>query len=838
MKLSYNWLNEYVKIDDIDPQEVALRLTMSTSEIEAVEEVGDNLEKVVVGKIVEVRPHPDSGHLFCARVDVGKEILDIVSGAPNTKKGAHVPVALIGARLPGGLVVKRAKLRGVESFGVVCSERELDVSEDHSGLWILDEEGAVSRNLKPGVLLKSLFPTRDYIIDIDNKSLTNRPDLWGHYGFVRELSAIFKRKARPVYPQSAFDAVLHAKGGRPVGVEIKDTELCPRYTAIRMSGVKVRKSPYFIRRRLFTLGIRPINGIVDVTNYVMLHTGQPLHAFDAGRIANDTIVVRRAHDAEEFYTLDGILRKLTSDTLLIADPEKAVAVAGVMGGLNSEIEESTGEIIIESANFNPVSIRRTALRLGLRTEASNRFEKSLDPELTISGIVGAVSMIGELFPESEVSSPLADADYSEKKKTVIALDTDWVSALIGVPIEKKKIVDILGALGFRVEDGSESEIRVGIPSFRANKDITIPQDLVEEIGRVYGYGNITPALPRIESSPPYRNEELYFIRTLKGILSQSLSATEVYTYSFLDDRLADLFYRSNSKFVRLKNPVSVNLSRLRRSLVPNLYQTIEKNINIRSEFSVYEIGSVYRPSDSTGGEKGPGVFSDGSIKLPDERNKLCSLMLGKADTGPVFFRLKGKLECLLDMLNLGDTNFTSFEAIGDYDRCIDLEDYGELENCHPGRRALLVNPETAFGIIAELNPRLLKRIGIDFHACRAAFFELDIPLLHDLVKTNESKKKYRPIHKFPEVALAFAVVVDEDVPVKEVRQFILDYESDMIEDVKLFDIYRGSPLPGGKKNLAFNVYYRLEDRTLTETEANVVHEEIARKIREHGWELR
>jgi len=508
-----------------------------------------------------------------------------------------------------------------------------------------------------------------------------------------------------------------------------------------------------------------------------------------------------------------------------------------MGGLNSEIEESTGEIIIESANFNPVSIRRTALRLGLRTEASNRFEKSLDPELTISGIVGAVSMIEELLPESEVSSPLADADYSEKKKTVITLNTDWVSRLIGTPIKKPKIVDILGALGFRVEDNAESEIRVDIPSFRANKDVTIPQDLVEEIGRVYGYGNITPVLPRIESSPPYKNEELYFIRMLKGMLSQSLSSTEVYTYSFLDDELADLFYGQDSKFVKLKNPVSTNLSRLRRSLVPNLYQTIEKNSTVKSEFSVYEIGSVYKPSNKTAGEGGFKASTRGATQLPDERHKLCLLMLGKAGTNPVFFKLKGKLECLLEMLNLGDTIFTLLETIGDYKQRIDLEDYGDLENCHPGRRALLANGETAFGLIAELNPRLLKRIGIDFHGCRAAFFELDIPLLWD-VKAGGSKKKYMPIPKFPEVVLALAVVVDEDVPVQKVRQFILDYDSDMMEDVKLFDIYRGSSLPDGKKNLAFNVYYRLEDRTLTETEANVVHEEIARKIRKHGWELR
>jgi phenylalanyl-tRNA synthetase beta chain len=836
MKLSYNWLNEYIKIDDIDPHEVALRLTMSTSEIESVEPVGDDLEKIVVGKIVDVKPHPDSDHLFCTKIDAGKEILDIVSGAPNTKKNTYVPVALIGARLPGGHAVKRVKLRGVESFGVVCSERELGASDDHSGLWLLDEEGIPEAEMKPGTPFASLFPTRDYIIEIDNKSLTNRPDLWGHYGFVRELAAIFKRTARPVYPRTAFEMIGRANGSKPVTVEIQDPDLCPRYSAIRMRPIRFRKSPYSVRRRLFTLGVRPISAVVDVTNYIMLHTGQPLHAFDGSRIAKDTIVVRRARDGEEFYTLDGVLRKLTPETLLITDPKKAVAVAGVMGGLNSEIEEGTEEIIIESANFNPVSIRRTALRLGLRTEASNRFEKSLDPELTISGIVGAVSMITELLPESEITSPLADADFSEKKRTILPLDTRWVSKLIGTPINKSRIISIMESLGFQVEDRGKTEIRVGVPSYRANKDITIPQDCVEEIGRVYGYGNITPVLPPIESSPPPKNEELYFIRMLKSMLSRSLFATEVYTYSFVDGEAVELFYSDETEFVRLKNPVSTNLSRLRRSLLPNLYQTIEKNSTRKQTFSVYEIGSVYNPP--TLPAKAEVDESHETHPLPEERHRLCMLMLEEAKQNPVFFALKGRLEILLDNLYLDDTEFLPFERIGDYEQRIDFTDYGDLENYHSGRRALMCRGKTAFGVLAELNPRLVKRLGIDFHAYRAAFFELDIPLLSGLAKAVASEKKYVSIPKFPEVVLAFAVVVDEDVAVQDVRRFLLGFKSEMVEDIKLFDIYRGRPLPEGKKNLAFNVYYRLPDRTLTEAEANVVHEKIAQKIREHGWELR
>jgi len=829
MKLSYQWLNEYVKIDDIEPSKVAMKLTMCTSEIEGIEETGSDLDKVVVGRIVEVKPHPDSSHLFVTKIDVGNELLGIVSGAPNTRKDTFVPVALIGARLPGGLVVKKAKLRGVESFGVVCSEKELGVSDDHTGLWILDEENVQSGQLKPGVPVGRLFPTKDYIIDIDNKSLTNRPDLWGHYGFVRELAALFRREAKPVYPQEDINTVIEAREGDPIDLEIRDETLCPRYTAIRLSGIEVKKSPFLLRRRLFTLGVRPINTIVDITNYVMLHTGQPLHAFDASKISGNKIIVRRARQNEEFYTLDGVLRTLTPDTLLIADSEKGIAAAGVMGGSDSEIDEHTDTIIIESANFHPVNIRRTALRLGLRTEASNRFEKSLDPELTIFGLAGSVSMIKSLLPQSKISSPLADAYFSRKGKTTIALDTDWVSKMIGAPIEKKRIVEIVRSLNFGVEETGGPEVKVAVPSYRAYKDVTIPQDLVEEIGRVYGYDNIEPVLPHIESTPPFRDEILSFIRELKGILSGDLSFTEVYTYSFQDDKILELFYDEDTPFVRLKNPVSIGLSRLRRNLIPGLYGLIEKNAVARSEFSVFEIGSVYSPHQSCNKDSG---------ELPDERKRLCALMLGKEAGRPVFFQLKGRLECLFEKLNLGDAALVSIDTITSYSKRINLQDQGNLKNYHPGRRALLCYEATAFGIISELNPKLLKQIGIDFHACRAAFFEIDIPLLKDLAKDHEKRKRYNPLPRFPEVVLAFAVVVDETVPVDAVREFIRSYDSELIERVTLFDIYRDKPLPEGKKNLAFNVYYRLQDRTLTEKEANRVHEEIARKIREHGWELR
>jgi phenylalanyl-tRNA synthetase beta chain len=830
MKLSYNWLSEYVKIDDIDPYQVGLQLTMSTSEIEGVEEVGDELKHVVVGRIVEVNPHPNADHLFLTRVDVGDAVLDIVSGAPNTKKDTHVPVALIGAVLPGGMKVRKAKLRGVESYGVVCSEKELGVSDDHSGLWILDDEGV--DDLSPGMPVASLFPTQDYIIEIDNKSLTNRPDLWGHYGFARELAAVYGRRLNPVYPPSVIDEVLHAKGPEYIKVEIEDEDLCPRYSAIVVGGIQIKKSSYMLRRRLFSLGVRPICNIVDITNYVMLEIGQPLHAFDASLIVQKKIIVRRAREGENLTTLDGLQRTLTSETLLITDPEKAVAIAGVMGGLNSEISDVTERIIIEAANFNSVSIRRTAVRIGLRTEASNRFEKSIDPELTALGIVGSVYRIRRELLDAEILSPFIDANHVKKKKIEIPLNVDWVSKLLGVQVSKKRVVNILSALQFGVVEIDEKNLKVTVPSFRATKDISIPQDLVEEVGRIYGFGNIEPSLPKIYNNPPRREDIVHFIRRLRLLLAKELALTEVYTYSFQEDTDLGYFYPHSFPFLYLKNPVSRSMSRLRRSLIPGLFALIGKNITYKDDFSIFEIGSVYIPCDS-------------SNNLPDERQMAAGLVIKRVGESSVFSLMKGKIEMLFERFHLKEAQLVNFNSIGQFTQCIDLANLGELSQYHPGRRALLSNRTTAFGMIAELNPKLLKEAGIDFNDYRVAVFSMDVQLLMENVIKEESRLKYNRLPRYPQVVLALAIVVDESVTVHEVYQFILSHklpgtcsDPSIIEGVELFDIYRGKPLSQGKKSLAFDVHYRRSDRTLTEKEANRVHEEIAQKIREHGWELR
>lgn len=819
MKLSYNWLSQLVGLNGIDPADVAIRLTMSTAEIEEVREVGDDLDGVVIGKILSVAPHPDSDHLFLTKIDTGREVLDIVSGAPNTRREAHVPVALPGAILPGGIEVKRAKVRGAESFGIVCSEKEAGASDDHTGIWILDGEGVEEKSLVPGTPLSKLFPTKDYIIEIDNKSVTNRPDLWGHYGFARELGAIFKRKLFSLYSEKVYSLISDAEATITLSVEVRDKDLCPRYTALMLEGISIIRSPYWIRRRLLTLGVRPINIIVDVTNLVMLETGQPIHAFDASKLAQDTIIVRRAKKGETCTTLDGVERKMSQETLLIADPEKAVAVAGVMGGQNSEIGNETERIIIESANFDPVSIRRTAVRLGLRTEASNRFEKSIDPELTVTGIAGCVAYLGDLLPSIKICSSLVDVSQKGGENVVLSLNTGWVSKLLGAEVTREAASDTLRRLAFEVNDKGEGDLQVVVPSFRATKDVGIPHDLVEEVGRIFGYNNIEPVLPSIESAPVHRDEQLFLIRDCKTVFSEEIGLAEVFTYSFQEDEVLDLFYGEDDSFVRLHNPISSTQSRMRRSLIPGLFSMVERNVTFRDEFSLFEIGAVYRP----GGR---------NENLPRERMTVAALILKRNRGRPAFFHAKGSLETLFSRLTVPDATFERFR----YESSV--ADAGRPESYHPGRSALLVSDGVCFGLVAEINPRLLKAAGVDFHTHRIAVFELDIPLTAELVSRGRGKKRYSKIPKFPEVVLALACVVDEDVPVTEVKSFIHSHRSDLIEKVALFDIYRGKPLQAGKKSLAFNVYYRRGDRTLTEQEANEIHEEIARRIRKNGWDLR
>ncbi|MFA4941992.1 MAG: phenylalanine--tRNA ligase subunit beta, partial [Patescibacteria group bacterium] len=482
MYISLKWLKDFVNIPaSITPEELGLKLTLHTVEIDGVEKQSEKFNNVVVGKILELKKHPQADRLQLVKVDIGKEKLDIVCGAHNIKEGDFVPVALVGAILPNGLEIKEAEIRGVKSHGMLCAEDELGLGQDHSGILILTK-GKLGQNLAENLKLD------DTVFEVDNKSITNRPDLWGHFGLARDIAAFLDIKL--IEPKINLEKItkLEKKGEViKLKAEVKDAKLCPRYMAIAMKGIKIADSPQWMKERLSAVGMRPINNIVDITNYVMLELGQPLHAFDANLVKE--IVVRRAEDKEMMETLDGQKRELNKEMLVIADDEKAIAIAGVMGGATSEISDKTDSIIIEAANFEPTQIRKTSQKLGLRTESSMRFEKSLDPNLCEQAIARVVELVKEICPGAVVASKLVDIKSFKINSDPIVLDISWLNKTIGEEIGEKTIIKTLNNLGFKTTQ-KKNEITVNVPTWRATKDISIREDLMEEIVRIYGYNNL------------------------------------------------------------------------------------------------------------------------------------------------------------------------------------------------------------------------------------------------------------------------------------------------------------------------------------------------------------
>jgi len=575
MYLSLNWLKDFVDIPrSITAKELGVRLTMHTVEIESVEKQADKFANIVVGKILEIKKHPNADRLQLVKVDIKDRKLDIVCGAPNIKIGQMIPIALVGAILPNGMEIKETEVRGVKSCGMLCAEDELGLGEDHSGILILDKKAKIGQNLAQYLGLK------DIIFEVDNKSITHRPDLWSHHGIAREISAFLSAKFKEYkLNEKLFKGADDVK----ISVKVEDFELCPRYMAITIDGVKIEDSPQWMQERLIAVGMRPINNIVDITNYVILELGQPLHAFDKNLV--DKIIVRREKNNEVMETLDGEKRKLDKEVLVIADSQKPIAIDGVMGGTNSEINNETSSLIIESANFNFISIRKTSQKLGLRTESSIRFEKALDPNLCGLAIARTVELVKKLCPKAKIVSDLVDEKKFKLNQGPIKLDLEWLNERIGPSFapagaeamagkkategKAEKTIKILESLGFSVEQNG-SELKVTVPTWRATRDISIPEDLVEEIARIYGYDNLTPTMPRVAMEAPEINQEKTLERRIKNILSADAGLTEIYNYSFVGKEQLEKLGIDFSDYVRLANPIASHQTMLRQNLAPNL----------------------------------------------------------------------------------------------------------------------------------------------------------------------------------------------------------------------------------------------------------------------------
>ncbi|WP_339279754.1 phenylalanine--tRNA ligase subunit beta [Paenibacillus sp. FSL W8-1187] len=794
MKISTNWLADYISLEGLTPQEIAEKMTSGGIEIDAVEAMDKGVSGVVVGYVKEKTKHPDADKLNVCKVDVGAgEDLQIVCGAANVDAGQHVPVATVGAKLPGGLAIKRAKLRGVESQGMICSARELGLN-DKLLPKELQEGILVLPKLELGRPIVDVLDLGAHVLELD---LTpNRSDALSYLGVAYEIGALTGRPVK--LPESAVFGAADKTADR-LSVRIDAREACAHYSARYIRGVQVAPSPLWLQNRLMAAGIRPINNIVDVTNYVMLEYGQPLHAFDADRVAGGSIVVRFAREGEELETLDGQLRKLQPHMLVIADGEKAIGLAGVMGGANSEVDGDTTNVILESAKFDGSVVRRTSRQLGLRSEASLRFEKEVDPARVIPALDRAASLIAKLG-SGLVTDGIAEDVARTYEPAVIEVSLERISGYLGADISKLEAQAIFGRLGFDSEVGDGS-ITVQVPTRRG--DISRDVDLIEEIARLYGYDNIK-ATPIVgETTPGSLTAPQAVRRELRRRLSDA-GLHEVISYSFTAPERAGLFpdLAQDAKPIRLAMPMSEERSVLRTSLLPQLLETAAYNRNRKNhDLALFEIGTVFHTDEET------------LTRLPQEKHRFALLLTGasrsaawnrKAEKAD-FYDAKGVLETIFAALGLSGS--VSYEAAAP-------------SGLHPGRTAAVKldgerGAET-IGYVGQLHPELQLELGLD----DVFVAELELGALYDAA---DRSIVYRTLPRYPAADRDIAVTVDETVPAAALAAAVREAAGELLESVRVFDVYTGEKLGAGRKSVALALVYRHAERTLTDEEVAAAH---------------
>ncbi len=792
MKVTLNWLREFVPIE-LPLDRLADRLAMAGLEVEGISKQG--AEPITIVQIVRIDSHPQSDHLVVCHVTTGGEAIPIVCGAPNMKVGDKVALASEGTTLPGGQKVERVEIRGQVSCGMLCSEAELGLSQDHSGLLILSAEAEL------GQALFAFLGLRDTILDV---AITpNRGDCLSVLGLAREIAALTGAPLHAKKPQVRERGVAITEQAR---VRIEDPDLCPRYAARVVTGVRVALSPAWMRWRLEAAGVRALNNLVDVTNYVMIERGQPLHAFDLPSLAGAEIVVRRARDQATIRTLDGQARVLAPDDLLICDRDHAVAVAGVMGGENSEVREQTTEVLLESAYFIPETVRRTARRLGLRSEASYRFERGVDPQGTVLALDRAAALITHLAG-GQVSRSVIDVCPQPLLPVQVFLRTQRVTQLLGVAVERQEIQRCLRTLGMAVKPERGGAWRVTIPSYRA--DLSQEADLLEEIARLRGYDTIPTLLPRSEVQEKKPDLEGMWSRRVRAYLATQ-GLAETLNLSFTSARLNALFpgLVPSVSPVALMNPLSAEDAEMRRSLLSNLIRTLQLNLR-QGEVgvTVFELGKVFWQ------EEGSSVNDH-----QQERLSLAGVLygswpvtgIGQAGQRIDFANLKGLLEGLWSELH--------------YQLPVRWNRAGEVSFLHPGKAAMLSVNGATLGVAGALHPTLCAELSLSETPW---VFELDFTAFSGFAHPVTA---YQALPRFPVVVRDVAIVADEELPVQAVTDAIDALMNPLIVRVRLFDLYRGDPIPAQKKSLAYSIAYRAPDRTLTASEVNVLHAQVVHHL--------
>lgn len=791
MYLSLNWLKDFVKIPSkMKPEELAQLLTLHTVEVESWRAQSESFDKVVVGKVLSVEPHPNADRLRLTKVDVKKETLAIVCGAPNVAAGQRVAVALVGATLPNGLVIKDAEIRGEKSSGMICAEDELGLGSDHEGIMVLPKQAKVGQSFSDHLLLN------DIILEIDNKSLSHRGDLWGHYGMAREISTLLKT---PLLPYLKIDAkILIPSGKEKIAVKLENKNICSRYIAVKINNVKDAESPNWLKERLAAVNVKPINALVDVTNYVMFESGQPLHVFDAGKIQK--ISVRLSKDDESLETLDGKERLLPKDTVVISDGSDAIAIAGIMGGANSAVNENTTSVILEAATFDAVYVRKASQKLNLRTDASMRFEKTLDPNLPEIAWQKAWQLIKEIFPEAEIAGEVIDVSNFNLDIKPISLDFSWLKKKIGKQISRKEVQSILERLGFKVEI-DKNILMVTPPSWRAVKDVTIKEDILEEIIRIIGYDNIPATVPSSTLSFLPENKELLLERKIQDILSGGGRLLEVYNYSFVSEAALSKLNLDPSRYLKLVNPISEQQALLRQNLLPGLLQNVRLNQFNYSEFALFEIGRIFLPSPGEYIKDEKGDF------LPYQGKRL-GLVASGVDENITFNRLKSYLELL-------------FSSIWPQ---VQLE-YTALENqptwSKEGQAAAIYCHGKEIGVLGILDKKLASNFGLKV---KIAFTEINFK---DLLALDNSLpiNQYKESPKYPAVIRDISFVVDEKILYNDFWRLLVGFHPLLVK-AELFDIYQGEALGENKKSWAFHLIYQASDKTLTAEEVDLIQKDL------------
>lgn len=808
MKLSLRWLQRHVDLSGIEPRQILADLTMSTAEIDGITRFGEGLECVVVGHVLRRDKHPGADRLSVCAVEFGDGVpVQIVCGAPNVATGQKVAVVRPGSTLPAvpaspattarpATPIAATKIRGVESFGMICSEQELGLSADHDGILVLPPDAPA------GARLVDVLPIQDHVFEIDNKSINHRPDLWGHRGFARELAAIYGRTLSPAPASVPLPAA-----GRQVQVHIDDHKGCPRYCGLVLDGVVAGKSPPELRYLLAAVGQRAINLPVDVTNFVMLDLGQPMHAFDLERIGARSVHVRFARGGERMTTLDGVERELAGSDLLICADDEPVALAGIMGGAGTMVGADTKALFLESANFHAATIRRSSMRLGLRSDASARFEKAQDPANAELAVHHFVRLLQRWCPSATVAGPLSDPAGNRVEPKTVALRRARLRGKLGVALDDARVAAILGALEFGVRVTAEGW-EVVVPSFRATKDISGEDDLIEEVGRMFRYDNIPEVPLRSAVVPPARDEELFLVRRLLEVAAGDLATSEVYNYSFVPDAVlqAATGHATAAPYLRVQNPTAPDTTRIRRHVLPSLLASARGNLREFATIRLMEHGKGYH-----------GEVRD-QHGLPGEVRELGFVFATRQGPHPypelreAIARLLRRVGCPVELARAWAGSDQPW--------------------VHPHRSVAIERGGVEVGYVAHLHPAVAAAMDLPTTTAIAC---IDV---RALLRGGSVATKFEPLPVYPRLPVDVALLVDAATQVGAVAAFLQRIEPQLVRQVQLFEVYRGERLPPGKKSLNFTVTLGAHDRTLQDADEARYLGLVRERVAEIGGELR